>query len=750
MKIITKIFSDRFRVGAIIICLIVITMMITSLIIKDTFALDNSSTGIKNLKYYNQGNYSSVKYCSGDYNVQKNGCGAVSLAMMASTFTSSKYDPKYVANWICEHGHTGGGTPTKFFTMEEMLEDFSLDVETLFKKDGKGKGDAGQTYSTTEGSAILNAVKQGRGIILYIPGHYVAIGPNEECSNNEVYFYNVGRMADNGCYTTKELFKATYNYKNRCTDNGNCGWKAAFAYKGKSTSEFKVRVYFNANGAQLGNDSYYLDSSNNIRQVSNSNKYYKEYGYNDKDIDLLNYNGTTFKMSYEGYKNASPFWNTKADGSGESFYQTKEIHDAKELCDASNSDCSITLYGQWKPIEYQIHYVGNGNTGETYTTGHCSSSGKCGLDVYTSGTKYDNATSTFKHSAKYDYDTEVTLRKNRFVREGYTFIGWATSASGNVKYSNQDVVTNLTTIDGGIVSLYAKWKTNTYTIKYDGNGSDSGTTANSIHEYNVRKALTTNAYTRNGYTFIGWNTMPDGSGVSYNDGQIVKDLSLDNASSTVKGLTANNKSPIVKYLSLNNASPIVKSLLLNDDSSLTLYAQWVDENDVNDSNEEIITYYVKYDSNDGIGTMSNSTHIYNKASDLNYNIFTRDNYIFAGWNTKADGTGISYLDGQTISNLTSTNGTTVTLYAQWIKEETEEEDKTKVESDNIDNNTGEEFEENPEYEIIDAEEEPGDAEDSNLKGIDNPDTGDLVNILVIFIGIGSIACFIYYYKKIKI
>lgn len=720
MKKKIKTFSEIFRTKSIIICLLLIIIMITSFVIKDTFALDDFSTGIKNLKYYNQGNYSSVKYCSGTYNVAKNGCGATSLAIMTSTFTNSKYDPKYVANWICEHGHKGGGTPWKFFTMEEMLEDFELEVETLFQKTGKVKGDAGQEYSSTEGNAILNAVKQGRGIVLHIPGHYVAIGPNEQCSDNEVYYYNVGRSSDNGCYTPKKLFEKTYNYKKRCTNNGNCGWKAAFAYNGKSASQFKVRVYFNSNGAQLGNDSYYLDSSNNILQGSNNYKYYKEYGYNDTGIDLPNHNGTTFKMSYDGYKNTSPFWNTQADGNGEKIYQTKGIHDAKELCDASNSDCSITLYGQWEPIEYKIHYVGNGNTGENYTTGHCTSNGKCGLDVYTSGTEYDYDTATFKHATKHYYDTEIVLRKNRFVKEGYTFSGWASSSSGNAEYNDQDLVTNLTTIDGNVVYLYAKWIINTYTIKYDGNGSDGGTTEDSIHEYGAKKTLTTNGYTRNGYIFNGWNTKKDGSGVSYNDSQSVKNL------------------------------------VPNNDGVLTLYAQWIEENNTDNSSKEIVTYYVKYDSNDGTGTMPNSTHIYNKGSDLNSNNFTRDDYVFEGWNTTANGTGKSYADGQTIFDLATTNETTVTLYAQWIKNEIEEIDKTNEETDSIDDNTTDEPEDNYEYELIDAEEEPGDAEEeknqetgSNSNDVNNPSTGSLANILVILIGLGSLGCFIYYYKKIK-
>ena len=189
---------------------------------------NNSYTSIKNLTYYNQGvgKWKDAKYCSGDKLIRNSGCGAVALAMITSNYSNSKYDPEYIGKWICDHGHTGGGTPYKFFTMQSMLDEFDLKVETLFTATGKN-------YDPNKGNALLTAVQSGKGIILHIPGHYVVIGPNEKCSNNEVYYYDVGKRAVNGCYTPQELFNKTYNYKNRCSGNNNCGWKIAFAYDKK-------------------------------------------------------------------------------------------------------------------------------------------------------------------------------------------------------------------------------------------------------------------------------------------------------------------------------------------------------------------------------------------------------------------------------------------------------------------------------------------------------------------------------------
>ena len=61
--------------------------------------------------------------------------------------------------------------------------------------------------------------------------------------------------------------------------------------------------------------------------------------------------------------------------------------------------------------------------------------------------------------------------------------------------------------------------------------------------------------------------------------------------------------------------------------------------------------------------MSSSTHVYDVEKKLNSNSFVKDAYIFAGWNTKADGTGVSFSDGATVVNV-GIEGTVI-LYAQW-------------------------------------------------------------------------------------
>lgn len=78
-------------------------------------------------------------------------------------------------------------------------------------------------------------------------------------------------------------------------------------------------------------------------------------------------------------------------------------------------------------------------------------------------------------------------------------------------------------------------------------------------------------------------------------------------------------------------------------------------------------YTVKYNANGGSGSMSLSTHTYDQYKTLTSNKFSRSGYYFLGWSKSSSATSATYSDGQSIKNLTSTNGETVNLYAVWSK-----------------------------------------------------------------------------------
>ena len=87
--------------------------------------------------------------------------------------------------------------------------------------------------------------------------------------------------------------------------------------------------------------------------------------------------------------------------------------------------------------------------------------------------------------------------------------------------------------------------------------------------------------------------------------------------------------------------------------NITLYAKWIP-----------ITYTVQYNANGGTGNMADSTFTYDAPQNLRANTFTRAGYAFTGWERIGTGS-VSFTNGQSVVNLASTAGETVTLYAVW-------------------------------------------------------------------------------------
>ena len=66
---------------------------------------------------------------------------------------------------------------------------------------------------------------------------------------------------------------------------------------------------------------------------------------------------------------------------------------------------------------------------------------------------------------KFTYGKADALTANAFIKTGYTFKGW-TSSDGNI-YNDKQIVSNLTSIDGGTVTLTALWERNVYVISLE-------------------------------------------------------------------------------------------------------------------------------------------------------------------------------------------------------------------------------------------------------------------------------------------
>ena len=164
----------------------------------------------------------------------------------------------------------------------------------------------------------------------------------------------------------------------------------------------------------------------------------------------------------------------------------------------------------------------------------------------------------------FTYGTAKALTANAFKRTGYTFQGWATSASGSKVYNDTQSVSNLTQTSGAVVNLYAVWKAITYTVKFNANGG-TGTMANQSFTYGQTKALTANAFIgrSTGYggnfAFKGWATSANSTTVKYQNKQSVSNLTTQN------GAVVNLYAVWDYYIPIGSVTPSGSSYELNSD-----------------------------------------------------------------------------------------------------------------------------------------------------------------------------------------
>jgi len=69
-------------------------------------------------------------------------------------------------------------------------------------------------------------------------------------------------------------------------------------------------------------------------------------------------------------------------------------------------------------------------------------------------------------------ESTITLKENLFTKTGYSFIGWALTETGAVKYSDKEEIT----LGSSNLVLFAIWTASTYTISFDANGGKGGQT----------------------------------------------------------------------------------------------------------------------------------------------------------------------------------------------------------------------------------------------------------------------------------
>lgn len=206
---------------------------------------------------------------------------------------------------------------------------------------------------------------------------------------------------------------------------------------------------------------------------------------------------------------------------------------------------------------------------------------------------------------KYTYYTDATRIA---LEEAYNTAVAAQTANYNVIYQLyidycakqlQDAIDNLA------------YKANTVTFNAN---SGTGTMPTQTISAGSSENLIPNEFTKVGYSFAGWSTIPTGA-VAYTEGASYP-------------MGSNN---------------------------VTLYAKWTAN-----------TYTIVYNGNGSTGgTTVNSVHTYDTPRALNINGFARPGFTFVGWGLSPTDTVPTYMNQESILNLSSQQGATFTLYAIW-------------------------------------------------------------------------------------
>ena len=368
------------------------------------------------------------------------------------------------------------------------------------------------------------------------------------------------------------------------------------------------------------------------------------------DTPTISQNGWTV----DGYTFTG--WNTQAGGKGQAYAPGTKW--------AANG--TLTLYAQWTAGEASLTYDGNGATG-----------GK--TDPQTGKT-----------------DEKINVRDNGFTRDGYTFVTWNTQADckGNAVKPNSEWTLR------GSSTLYACWAGNAQTLTYHGNGATGGNTAAQSGKTGDELTTNANGFTRDGYTFVRWDTAKDGSGTAYGEGKngvsqyVMKPAGNDlyaiwkanpatiqyrndwpNTTGSTPDTTGNTGDTVTisqnsfdrpgyTFTGWSTSKRGDPSLQPGDKHTLeprttTVWAQWKAD-----------PAHLVYNSN--IGTVGSETKTVDGVVDQTVktitNPFDRPGYTFSGWNTQADGKGKAYATGADYvltANDKSTPKNTSVLYAQW-------------------------------------------------------------------------------------
>ena len=310
--------------------------------------------------------------------------------------------------------------------------------------------------------------------------------------------------------------------------------------------------------------------SNNHTLVANwsSNSYIVKFDANGGNVDTQNRSydfGDQYANLPEPVRVGYTFdgWYTEATGGNEVTADTTvEI--------AQNH----TLYAHWSAKSYTITFNANGGNGEMVNQ-----------DIL------------------FGEDTQID--ENAFEKEGYLFVGWSLTSSGNVVLADMGIVdTIITQLMDQTFMLYAIWSPIEYTVilnNIDGNGGQEILNIEHNEVFEINKAR----FNYNNYILLGFATSQNGDEV----------------------------------YCVNQEKEELKNLVNTPDGIVNLWAVWAFKIEFDSAIEN-------GDFDEVIGDMPSQLVRLNQNNPINPNVFSRNFYVFDSWSVDAGDYSIEILNDE--------------------------------------------------------------------------------------------------------
>ena len=375
---------------------------------------------------------------------------------------------------------------------------------------------------------------------------------------------------------------------------------------------------------------------------SNGKGRYWLSGGNDNDLDQSWHRGNYTGYVNEGFNDSNDAWPMDIHYESDYGYYCpvenppKAAGVAGVIGTISNREWTLNFYPM---IHYTLYYNGNGGTRDKeYDQSNALIPGN-GWQIYGSNGKVAGLAGA--------------------SRTYYKFLGWGSSKDDNkIDYGQKDSPSPL--FSSGDKTAYAKWEPYKLKVEYYAAGALSGVPTPQTITYGVATNLSSSVPVKWGYTFDHWTTNGP-----QND-KLKSNVDVPYRIGHTNTYMAKTWADVVGNL---------------NGQTVTLYGVW---------NQN--TYDVVFNKNDNgqrqtsttaTGTVENVKNaLYDDTKVTIPEGYTKEGYVFTGWNTKPDGSGTrcdngqkgNYLPGEKLTCLSATKDSkgkitseakTVTLYAQW-------------------------------------------------------------------------------------